>query len=784
MRIKTIQLSWFRGAAEVATLDTTGKSLVVFGTNGSGKSSFVDAVEHVINKGKIGHLAHEYSGRHQEKGIINTHKRPEDSSKLEFVLDNTNKLEVLIQPNGEFSCNGPAKDLIESWDYRRTILRQSEVADFINGTKGDKYSDILPLLGLRPLELTAENFRQIARAIDYGEDKRKLESKLEEIKSRRINKFGIIKDEQLFELLSQIYTKYGSKDEETGPDAIIEKLEKIFEKKIKDLNTDQQKYLATKELSEVDIRKMISAVRDAAGTLAQNTESLIAEKISVLQTASQFGNKLEKDIVINCPACGHEIGAGDFREHVATEQSRLQKTMRDYEKYKTAIVLLCNGISSVQSSIRKLKALKSQGTEADVTKTEWVLQYKTEDLRSSCDENKLVLLEENLLFLTEGIAKTANTAPDDIQKLIEDQKAVAVIKEVSVSKGLMQQLNNILEVSKLAHEFENSARKEIRDRSSQIINEISKDIQRMWEVLHPDKKIENIRLNLPEGSDKAIDVCLKFYGKDQISPRITLSEGNRNSLGLCIFLAMAKRDQDVHPLFLDDVIISLDRGYRGMVAELLVREFSDRQVLIFTHDREWFADLKQQLDDSEWLFKWLSPWIDPATGIRWSEKTTGFDVAYQQLDAKDPDGAANKARKIMDLELPLIGEKLCLRLPYKHRERNDRRMAHEFLDRFITESQTCFQVQKPDGSYETHTEGIQKLKDADGLILSWGGRGSHDFDVESNEARSLIEACENALSVFICSECSKSVGKNNDESSHIKQCQCGHLRWRYGKAGN
>lgn len=777
-------MSWFRGAAEAATLDTNGKSLVVFGTNGSGKSSFVDAVEHVINKGKIGHLTHEYSGRHQEKGIINTHKPVEDSTKLEFVLDDTNKLEVLIQSNGEFACNGTAKDSIESWDYRRTILRQSEVADFINGTKGDKYSDILPLLGLRPLELTAENFRQIARTIDYGEDKSKLESRLEEIKSRRVNKFGTINDEQLFKLLDQIYTKYGSKDGETNPDVIIEKLKKIFEKKIKDLTTDQQKYLPAKELSEMDIRKMISAVRVAAGTLAKNTESLIAEKISVLQAASQFGNKLEEGVAINCPACGQKVSTDDFRKHVVTEQARLQKTLQDYEKYRKTIVLLCNGISSVQSLIRKLKALKIQGTESDGTKTEWILQYKTEDLRSSCDEDKLTLLEENLLPLIDEIAKTATEAPDDIEKLIEDQKAVAVIEELSVSKQLEEHLNNILEVSKLAHEFENSARNEIREKSSQIINDISEDIQRMWEVLHPDKKIENIHLNLPEGSDKAIDVCLKFYGKDQISPRITLSEGNRNSLGLCIFLAMAKRDQDIHPLFLDDVIISLDRGYRGMVAELLIREFSDRQVLIFTHDREWFADLKQQLDDSEWLFKWLSPWIDPLTGIRWSEKTTGFDAAYQQLDAKDPDGAANKARKIMDLELPLIGEKLCLRLPYKHRERNDRRMAHEFLDRFITESQTCFQVQKPDGSYEVYSDGIQKLKDADGLILSWGGRGSHDFDVEINEARSLIEASENALSVFVCPECSKSVGKNNDESSHIKQCQCGHLRWRYGKAGD
>ncbi|MDO8700505.1 MAG: AAA family ATPase, partial [Deltaproteobacteria bacterium] len=62
MRIKSIELEWFRGAADPVTIEPDCKSLVVYGANGSGKSSFVDAVEYVLNDGKIGHLSHEYSG--------------------------------------------------------------------------------------------------------------------------------------------------------------------------------------------------------------------------------------------------------------------------------------------------------------------------------------------------------------------------------------------------------------------------------------------------------------------------------------------------------------------------------------------------------------------------------------------------------------------------------------------------------------------------------------------------------------------------------------------------
>ena len=56
MRINAIQLSWFRGAADPVSLEPNGKSMIVYGANGSGKSSFVDAIEYVLNNGKIRHL--------------------------------------------------------------------------------------------------------------------------------------------------------------------------------------------------------------------------------------------------------------------------------------------------------------------------------------------------------------------------------------------------------------------------------------------------------------------------------------------------------------------------------------------------------------------------------------------------------------------------------------------------------------------------------------------------------------------------------------------------------
>ena len=68
MHIETIGLSWFRAAADNVVMDTGSKSVVIYGANGSGKSTFPDAIEYLVADGRIEHLAHEYSGHRQEKG--------------------------------------------------------------------------------------------------------------------------------------------------------------------------------------------------------------------------------------------------------------------------------------------------------------------------------------------------------------------------------------------------------------------------------------------------------------------------------------------------------------------------------------------------------------------------------------------------------------------------------------------------------------------------------------------------------------------------------------------
>ncbi len=170
MRIDAIELEWFRGAAGPIALPVKGKSVVVYGPNGAGKSSFVDAIEYLLRDGKIGHLSHEYSGKKQEKGVINTHTPALKPTRATLQFIDGSRANANVKTNGTFSKSGDGLEHIAGLDYRSVVLRQDEVAAFISSAKGEKYSALLPLLGLEELEFAAENIRQLSKRIAKASD--------------------------------------------------------------------------------------------------------------------------------------------------------------------------------------------------------------------------------------------------------------------------------------------------------------------------------------------------------------------------------------------------------------------------------------------------------------------------------------------------------------------------------------------------------------------------------------------------------------------------------------
>lgn len=79
-----------------------------------------------------------------------------------------------------------------------------------------------------------------------------------------------------------------------------------------------------------------------------------------------------------------------------------------------------------------------------------------------------------------------------------------------------------------------------------------------------------------------------------IPPERVFSEGERTAIALACFLAEIRLGDDPSGLILDDPVSSFDHSVRAQVARRLVGAAKDRQVIVFTHDLAFLADLREQ----------------------------------------------------------------------------------------------------------------------------------------------------------------------------------------------
>ena len=785
MRIKSVELEWFRGAAEAVSLELNSKSMVVYGENGTGKSSFVDAVEYVLNKGSIGHLKHEYSGTHQVNAIPNTHRPEGGRTGLRFKFKDNSILTVDFRANGTSESSGAESVAMGKWEYQQTVLRQDEVSDFIHNTKGQKYSALLPLFGLHNMEITAENLRRLPKAIETQSGLMEKKAQLKQLETARKSVFEAQSDEEIVKFIGVLHTEYcGKGGAPDDPSTVLAEIELAIESRLASHESETQRHFFVERIGEVALPFNVESVRTKGVALAGSADPLIAEKLAILQSAGRFASGVSDSATLKCPACGQTVTVDAFHHHVENEERRLQEIKRTYDEYKDAIGAMCDSLNSLKSHVGRPELNSWVVTIKDpsaVKGLEYLNQVNVNLLRDTFDETNLEAVENNVLPIIVAAQEESRNAPPEVQKLNADSRQLDAAKGVFAAQELIQQIEANEALVALMYSLEECVRLEIRKQCQNIISNISKDVERMWSILHPDEEIDNVRLSIPSDVDKAIDVALKFHGVDQDSPRLTLSEGYRNSLGLCIFLAMAKRVGDKErPLFLDDVVVSMDRNHRGMVQDLLEKEFSDRQVIVLTHDREWYTELRHQLDgNGRWAFGTLLPYETPQLGIRWSHSTSSFGDARAWL-ATRPDTAAAEARKIMDVELSMVAERLQIQLPYLRADKNDKRTVNEFLSRIVAESRKCFQ--KKDGDlYVVHEEAIESLAKAEPLLISWGNRGSHSPAVVKAEAAKLIDACEEALAAFSCDLCNPSCNlwKLEERTGKYVQCEGGHIRWKH-----
>ena len=153
---------------------------------------------------------------------------------------------------------------------------------------------------------------------------------------------------------------------------------------------------------------------------------------------------------------------------------------------------------------------------------------------------------------------------------------------------------------------------ERKDFTDTILAQIAAEVGRIYELVHPGEGLNKISLELDPARRASLDIGASFCG-EATPPQAYFSESHLDTLGLCVFLALAGLDGPENTiLVLDDVLASVDEPHVERLIEMLYGEATKfRHCLITTHYRPWKHKLRWGwLKNNQCHFVELSKWTN------------------------------------------------------------------------------------------------------------------------------------------------------------------------------
>ena len=141
-KIKNIKIKGIRGAKDTLDLNLNGKSILLYGDNGSGKSSISDAIEWFFTD-KVSHLS---SSEIELKDALRNATIPDTESSevsISFTKSNLDCSKTLSLKKGKLTpetlnTTEEFSNYISNSNSENILLRYQYLTNFIDNTKGEK----------------------------------------------------------------------------------------------------------------------------------------------------------------------------------------------------------------------------------------------------------------------------------------------------------------------------------------------------------------------------------------------------------------------------------------------------------------------------------------------------------------------------------------------------------------------------------------------------------------------------------------------------------------------
>lgn len=795
IKINSLEINGVRGIKTSLSIDLrAGKSLLIFGDSGSGKSSITDAIEWFYYD-SVEHLVSEEIGRKGHEGLRNLFldKKEKASISLEFSDSSLNaKKEIFYKfPKVKLMSDHDRSDkkflkyIIES-QKGKLILRYRDLGVFILKTKKEKLEDISEIIGFEKVTKTRSDLRRVLSKLGTALKTENFDAQISSRKKQITEKLKqhVHNDKQFFTAVQDLITPLNlgiSITKYTDITAVIEKIkqpedkEKIalqlsYDRVIRNLNILKE----TLDSLDADYKTCLGGyqkiIKDADKLKKIRMESLLNEGLQLLDKGY-----VEED---KCPLCLQNVERKKLLENIKRRIQELESLKKEKDKLTNNLDNLKKQINGQESSLKF--CLLEHCLQKNASVKNEIAKKKNNLAEFSKKLEKMKLLDKEA---TKKVELSIDTRKDKIQPLIDslkksNEKVLPPKKDdlkYSILEKLISARENQLEINKLLKEkaildnqyktmeiIYNEFVKKQRQGFCAFLSGIADDINELYCYMNPSEKVDEIEFLPLTEEDELLGVTLqlKYYDEIVSPPDRYLSESHLNCFGICLFLSSIKAFNKKNGFFaLDDVISSFDTKHRSRFAKLLDEKFSDYQIFLFTHEPDWYELVRNRVKGKNWEIRSIK-WDDEMGAILDEPLPDLYERIKNKIDNKDVSELGNMLRKYLENLLKEICCQSGVKVAFQYNDRNEERAPGELL----LELKHVLKERKCD---------LKDSKLASSSFLA--NVTSHDSKFKEciDDLKLLHDEVLDLKNLFFCSKCNNFISlKHYDTVGKNIRCKC------------
>lgn len=771
-RIERISIKKFRGATTSTdlTLDPTKPIIMIFGENGTGKSTIIDAIDFVCN---------ESHGSLGERSSTNAKKH------LPAIGCDASEMVVGIG-SGEDTWNavlGSRKVQVIGPEPRLTahVLRRSQLLRLIEAPAAERYKEMRKFIDVEGVESCEQS---LSAALKSANQRLEIE-----IRSKQ----------DAEDALRELWHAEGRPGAPAG-DAMSWAAERA---KANTASLESRRSLVNGLTAALDdflierrkvdeARSDLTARNEALSALRCEVESAGSldagasmSLITVLEDAQRY--LAAPDDKEKCPVCEQAVSADDLRERIAARLSAVTQLRELGNRLRAAETALGNStavLASCESSLAKagrhLRASALAARESDVPTS--VVRWE------EC--------EPYLAIPPEGVPDDPGKANCLAEVLRPSRETLAeyaeqLSAEINQFNAISQNYRRVLDGDERIRDAETVARnlasalKVVRwQRLSFIQNVLEKvndNCNEFYSCLHPDEALGDIHLHMDDKQRGSLLQGATFEGEFDVPPQAYYSESHLDTLGFCLFLAVAKHYSKGNAVIaLDDIFTSVDSVHLSRIIDLLTKVSSVfDQVIITTHFRQWRDRYRTSQGPGRYaqlieLHKWSLN-----GGVRTFDTKICIDELAGKLKAEpfDRQGIASQSGVLLEAVLDRLTIILRCHLP---RLQNGGYTLGDYFNSLMKLSESLV-IRRHDGGgvvQPSEEVFIKPLFDAvNALTFIRNQVGCHFSAVGSDIADADVETFGDStvkfVSALVCPHCGDM--PRQKESNYFK-CSCGRIR--------